>query len=67
MNNIEGAIKNNVVVIESLKKSVDDATDEEKKNVLLDTIEDLEYQNETNQHIMELLDSLAIKEFRNGK
>ena len=34
---------------------------------LLDTIEDLEYQNETNKEILELLNSLAIKEFRDGK
>ena len=40
---------------------------EEKKNILLETIEDLEYQNETNEEIMKLLNSNAIEEFRNGK
>ena len=52
--------------IESLKNASVSA-DEEKKNVLLETIEDLEYQNETNEEIMKLLNSNAIEEFRNGK
>ena len=66
MDSIESSISNNNVVIESLKKASDSA-DEEKKNVLLETIEDLEYQNETNKEIMKLLNSNAIEEFRNGK
>ena len=66
MDCIESSSANNKVVIESLKKSSESA-DEEKKNVLLETIEDLEYQNETNEEIMKLLNSIAIKEFRNGK
>ena len=65
---IESAIKNNKVVIDSLKSSIEDENnDEDKKNVLLETIEDLEYQNETNEEIMKLLNSIAIEEFRNGK
>ena len=56
----------NKIVIESLKNEIETA-DEEKKNVLLETIEDLEYQNETNEEIMKLLNSNAIEEFRNGK
>ena len=67
LDSIESIMNNNEVVINSLKKSADETTDEEKKEVLLDTIEDLEYQNETNQEILELLKSLAIKEFRDGK
>lgn len=67
LDSIESNMNNNDVVISSLKKSADETTDEEKKEVLLDTIEDLEYQNETNQEILELLNSLAIKEFRDGK
>lgn len=67
MDSIESNMSNNDVVINSLKKSVEESTDEEKKQVLLDTIEDLEYQNETNKEIMELLESIAIKEFRDGK
>ena len=66
MDSIESSTINNKVVIESLKKASLDA-DEEKKNVLLETIEDLEYQNETNEEIMKLLNSNAIEEFRNGK
>ncbi len=67
LDSIESNIKNNEIVITSLKKSVEESKDEEKKEVLLDTIEDLEYQNETNKHILDLLNSQAIKEFRNGK
>lgn len=66
MNSIESSISNNKVVIGSLKNASVSA-DEEKKNVLLETIEDLEYQNETNEEIMKLLNSNAIEEFRNGK
>lgn len=67
LDSIEITMKNNDVVIESLKKSLEDDSDEEKKNVISETIEDLEYQNETNEEIMKLLNSIAIKEFRNGK
>lgn len=67
LDRIESTIKNNKVVIESLEKTLENETEEEKKNVLSDTIEDLEYQNETNEEIMKLLNSIAIKEFRNGK
>ena len=67
LDSIESNMNNNEVVISSLKKSAEETTDEEKKEVLLDTIEDLEYQNETNKEILELLNSLAIKEFRDGK
>lgn len=67
LDSIESNMSNNEVVIGSLKKSAEETTDEEKKEVLLDTIEDLEYQNETNKEILELLNSLAIKEFRDGK
>ena len=67
LDRIESTIKNNKVVIESLEKTLENETEEEKKNVLLDTIEDLEYQNETNEEIMKLLNSTAIEEFRNGK
>ena len=66
MDSIESSTKNNKIVIESLKNEIETA-DEEKKNVLLETIEDLEYQNETNEEIMKLLNSNAIEEFRNGK
>ena len=67
LNSIEGNIKNNEIVINSLKESVEETKDEKKKEVLLETIEDLEYQNETNEHILDLLNSQAIKEFRNGQ
>ena len=67
LDRIESTIKNNNVVIDSLKKTLNDEIEEEKKNILSETIEDLEYQNETNEEIMKLLNSIAIEEFRNGK
>lgn len=60
---ISSTIDNNNVVIESLKKSSEEkGITDEKKSVLLDTVEDLEYQNETNQEIIKLLESNVIKE-----
>lgn len=62
--NITSSIQNNDIVIESLQKEVNDKDiSEEKKNVLLETIEDLEYQSETNREIIKLLKSKAAKEF----
>ena len=61
--NIETTIESNNIIIESLKKSEEDSDSEDKKNVLLDTIEDLEYQNETNDDILKLLKGNAYKEF----
>lgn len=65
--NIEKAIKNNEIVIESLKKNLDNIADEDKNNVLLDTIEDLEYQNDTNNKILEVLNAKALEEYKNAK
>ena len=61
--NLKSSVENNNIVIESLKKQVEDITDNEKKSVLLDTIEDLEYQNETNEEIIKLLKGNAVEEF----
>ena len=59
----KGSIENNEVVIKSLKKSSDEkGISDDKKSVLLETIEDLEYQNETNREIIRLLESNVIKE-----
>ena len=64
-----GTIENNIVVIESLKKSSEEkGISDDKKNILLETIEDLEYQNETNKEIIKLLESNIISErFKNAK
>lgn len=67
MDSIEEQIRSNTVIIESLKESVEKSDDDEKKTTLLETIEDLEYQNDTNNEIMNLLQSKAIEEFRNGQ
>ena len=62
--NLQSSIKSNEVIIESLKKQVEDkSTKEEDKNVLLDTIEDLKYQNETSEEIIKLLKGNAVEEF----
>lgn len=62
--NLQSAVQNNNIVIESLKKQTEDESiEEEKKNVLLETIEDLEYQNETNEEILKLLKGNAAEEF----
>lgn len=64
--NLQNSIQYNNIVIESLKKETEDKSiDEKKKNVLLETIEDLEYQNETNEEILKLLGPKAIGEFMN--
>lgn len=66
INTIKGTINSNNVIIDSLKTSLESAN-EEKKNVLLDTIEDLEYQNTTNTEILKLLESNALKEFMGNR
>ena len=62
--NLKISTEHNNIVIESLKKQTEenDIT-EEKKSVLLETIEDLEYQNETNEEIIKLLKGNEIEEF----
>lgn len=66
MDSIENYTDNNKAVIKSLKNDLLSA-DSDKKKVLLETIEDFEYQNETYEEIMKLLNSNAIKEFRKIK
>lgn len=62
--NLKNSTDHNNIIIETLKKqSEEDNISEEKKNVLLETIEDLEYQNETNEEIIKLLKGNAIEEF----
>lgn len=65
INSIRSNTNNNNILIESLEKNIEETTDEEKKQVLSDTIEDLKYQNETNAHIMDLLKDKAAEEFLN--
>lgn len=65
VNSIRSNTNNNNILIESLEKNIEETTDEEKKQVLSDTIEDLKYQNETNEHIMNLLRDKAAEEFLN--
>ena len=67
MNSIESNMKNNDILIESLENNMKNTIEEEKVQVLSDTIEDLKYQNETNEEIMKLLNEQAVKEFRNER
>lgn len=62
-NSIERTINNNKIIIESLKESLKKEKKEEEKNVIFETIEDLEYQNNTNEEIQKLLTGLIVKEF----
>lgn len=68
LNSIDNTIRNNEILIESLKKSSEEkGIPDENKNVLIETIEDIEYQNNTNNEIKKLLESTAINEFKDGK
>lgn len=62
--NLKSSLEHNNIIIKSLKQQSEEKNiTEEKKNVLLETIEDLEYQNETNEEILKLLKGNAIEEF----
>lgn len=62
--NLQSSVQTNIVVIESLKRQTEDTKiSEEEKNILLETIEDLEYRNETDLEIIKLLEGNAAKEF----
>lgn len=67
LNDTESKIKNNEILIESLNKTLELEEDEEKKAIIEDTIEELKYQNENNEDIRKLLESMALTEFKNGK
>lgn len=62
------SIKNNNILLSSLKKSSEDISlSEEEKNVILETIEDLEYQNDTNENIMRLISNKVVESIIEGK
>jgi len=62
------SLKRNKLLIETLKKSSDDKSlSEEERNELLETIEDLEYQNDTNENIFKLIGNKAIENIIEGK
>lgn len=59
----KASIHNNELIIETLQKRIDnEKLNEEDKNTLLETIEDLKYQNNTNNEILKLLESNIVKE-----
>ena len=59
----KASIKNNEIIIENIKKQLEESKiDEEKKDNLLDILQDLEYQNETNNLILKILDENKFKE-----
>lgn len=62
------SIKRNKVLIESLKKSSDDMSlSEEDRNEILETIEDLTYQNDTNEDIFKLIGNKALENIIEGE
>lgn len=62
------SIKNNNILLSSLKKSSEDnSLSEEERNVILETIEDLEYQNDTNENIFKLIGNKAIESIIEGR
>lgn len=58
------SIKNNEVIIETLNNQIrsNEDMDKDKKDILIDTIQDLAYQNETNRQIIDILDDNRFKE-----
>lgn len=63
----KASINNNNLIIESLQKRIDnEELNQNDKNVLIDTIEDLKYQNNTNEEIIKLLESNMVKERLNN-
>jgi len=62
------SLKRNKLLIETLKKSSEDKTlTEEDRMELLETIEDLEYQNDTNENIFKLIGNKALESIIEGK
>lgn len=59
----KSSIESNENIIMSLNKQIEsDNLDQEKKDTLIDTIQDLAYQNETNKMILDILDEIRFKE-----
>lgn len=59
----KASIHNNELIIETLQQRIDnEKLNEKDKNTLLETIEDLKYQNNTNKEILKLLESNIVKE-----
>lgn len=58
------SIKNNEVIIETLNNQIRNNEDmeQDKKDILIDTIQDLAYQNETNKQIIDILDENRFEE-----
>ena len=64
------SIKNNQIIIDSLQNQInsDNNLSDNDKEVIIETIEDLKYQNNTNNEIIKLLDSVKYKEgMKNAK
>jgi Predicted transcription factor, homolog of eukaryotic MBF1 len=62
------SLKRNKILLDALKKSSEDNTlTEEERNEILETIEDLEYQNDTNEDIFKLIGNKAIENIIEGK
>lgn len=63
----KSSIDNNNIMINNLNNDINDGNlSEEDKEMALETIQDLEYQNTTNKLIIEILDNTRYKEAKNN-
>ena len=63
----KSSIDNNNTMINNLNNDINDGNlSEEDKETVLETIQDLEYQNTTNKLIIEILDNTRYKEAKNN-
>ena len=63
----KSSIDNNNIMINNLNNDINDGNlSEEDKETVLETIQDLEYQNTTNKLIIEILDNTRYKEAKNN-
>jgi transcriptional regulator with XRE-family HTH domain len=63
----KSSIDNNNIMIDNLNNDINNGNlSEEDKETVLETIQDLEYQNTTNKLIIEILDNTRYKEAKNN-
>ncbi len=63
----KSSIDNNKIMINNLNNDINNGNlSEEDKETVLETIQDLEYQNTTNKLIIEILDNTRYKEAKNN-
>ena len=59
----KSSIDNNKIMINNLNNDIDNGNlSDEEKEIAIETIQDLDYQNTTNQLIIDILDETRVKE-----